>query len=240
MSYQVTDELGMERLLPEGEQIPWGDARHMFELRWCGQSPYSESYLVQWSALKDVQNGGSAKIMGFEYPSTITLGIRSHTGVDLLKPVETLKGRGLSIVSTDRGGQATIHSPGQLVIYPVLPLRVWNLAVKDYVGLLMETTSIWLSHYGVEARCCKEYPGVFTQKGKIAFIGIGIRKGVSFHGLSINVSNDLSLFSVIKVCGVHRMALDSMVPYPQPVDLEPLFREWCSCFSRRLDNRRAD
>ena len=70
--------------------------------------------------------------MGFEYPVTITLGIRGQTSVDLLESVEVLEKRGLSVIPTDRGGKATIHSPGQLVIYPILPLKNWGLGVKDY------------------------------------------------------------------------------------------------------------
>ena len=172
--------------------------------------------------------------MGFEYPVTITLGIRGQTSVDLLESVEVLEKRGLFVIPTDRGGKATIHSPGQLVIYPILPLKNWGLGVKDYVDFLMETTSIWLSNYGVDVKSCKGYPGLFSKKGKIVFIGVSVRKGVCFHGLSINVVNDLSLFSAIRVCGESEMNLDSIYPYPQSVELEPLFQQWCDCFSHKL------
>ena len=189
---------------------------------------------MQQSVLKEVQQGGLAKIMGFEYPATITLGLRSHVSVDLLKPIEALERQGISVVSTNRGGEATLHSPGQLVIYPILPLNDWKLGVRDYVNLLTETTALWLSRYGVESEARRDLPGVFTQRGKIAFVGVAVRQGVSFHGLSINVANDLRLFSLIRACGVPHLALDSIYPYPQPVELESPFQEWCSVFVQRL------
>ena len=204
----------------------------MFEEHWWGKQTYKRSYSIQKSVLKDIQGGLPGRVMGFEHPSTITLGIRSQVDEDFIESSDSLEEHGFVIVRTDRGGRATIHSPGQLVIYPILSLRELNIGVKDYVSLLVETTSLCLSHYGVKTKEGNNI-GVFTPRGKIAFIGLGVSKGVSFHGLSINVFNDLSLFSLIRPCGDSRLDVDSLAlsSSHQNLNLRAVFQVVVSVFS---------
>ncbi len=206
----------------------------MLEVQWFGKRPYNESCRIQHSGLQEIRYGATPKVMGFEYPTTITQGIRSQGFLDILKPRDFWESQKIPIVSTGRGGQTTLHSPGQLVIYPLLPLSSWRLGVKDYVHLLLKATSQWLLHQGVWACERKNHTGLFTERGKIAFVGIAVRYGVSQHGLSINVANDLRLFSMIKSCGIRHMDLDAIYPYPQKVELAPFFQSWCPYFTSQL------
>ena len=208
----------------------------MFERHWHKDKSYQESCVIQDSLIQAVQSRRlSGAVIGIEYSSAVvTLGVRSCREEDILEP-EILKEKGLDWVAIDRGGQATVHSPGQLVLYPILPLRVWKISVKDYVRLLVETTSVWLSNHGIQVRNSKA--GVFTQRGKMAFVGVAIHRGVSSHGVSINVTNDLSLFSLIRVCGVSNMNVDSMCRYESVQDMETLFHQWCECFLVHLTQK---
>ena len=206
----------------------------MLEIHWYENKSYHESCNLQNYFARSVKFRYSGIVLGFNYlDPVVTLGIRACER-DILDR-KTLEAHEFDVCATDRGGCTTIHSPGQMVIYPILPLKAWKLGVKNYIDLLMEATSTWLSLYDIEVIRCKK--GVFTERGKLAFIGVAVRQGVSLHGLSINVANDLRLFSLINPCGVSDLRVDSMCGYPkvgERVELEPLFKEWCRSFEQLL------
>jgi lipoyl(octanoyl) transferase len=196
----------------------------MFE--WLGTIEYGAALERQHQAW----NSGHAKVFGLEHPSVITLGKRGNPDADLRSTNE------IEVFTTDRGGQATLHSPGQLVIYPILPIREWELGVREFVELLQTTTRQTLKSYGVEAFEKCALPGLFTAHGKIAFTGIRIEKGISRHGISINISNDLGLFSNIRSCGMNDARLDKLNNYCD-VSLEQFFRSWSERFQNNLATR---
>lgn len=205
----------------------------IYEANWLGLTEYEKAQELQFRLADQVRLHPQIQILGLEHPSTITLGKRGEVATDLLWNSETLRSREISVQKIDRGGQATLHSQGQLVIYPLIPLPQLGLGVKKYVDLLQETTVQLLRNKNIDA-FLEDKPGVFTARGKIAFCGVRIDRGVTRHGISINVKNDLSLFGCIRSCGTSEASLDSVQAYLPEASLKDLFREWNEIFRRGL------
>jgi lipoate-protein ligase B len=200
---------------------------------WLGSTAYAEALLIQKNISDEVRNSSNAGVvLGLEHPPVITLGKRGSSE-DLLLDCE------MEVIEVDRGGQATLHSPGQLVVYPILKLRDLNLSVRGYVEQLEKSTIRMLSRYGIQASQGSQ-AGVFTERGKIAFVGVRIDRGVTRHGISINVSNDLGYFSKIRPCGFVNGRFDRMIDHVDPLgsgvlhSLEDVFRSWSQEFSQGL------
>lgn len=121
------------------------------------------------------------------------------------KPEHLLMPGDIPVVQTDRGGQVTYHGPGQVVLYPLLDVRRGKLGVRDLVSALENAVITLLSHYGVAAWAKPDAPGVYVAtplgEAKIASLGLRIRRGASYHGVALNVDNDLSPFARINPCG---------------------------------------
>lgn len=170
------------------------------ELKWLGVKEYEEALTQQILTADAVRKGAPARILACQHPTVITMGKRAENLNDVLVSMETLRSRNIKIVGTDRGGQATLHNPGQLVLYPILPLMRWGVSVRHYVEVLERTTALFLAEYGVAVGGGKE-PGLWVGENKIASFGIRVDRGVSHHGTAINISNDLRDFELIKSCG---------------------------------------
>lgn len=196
--------------------------------KWKGFISFQES-LEKQKELKDLALRGSIGFLGFESKNpTITKGLRA-TIEDIVWTQEKLKQYGFEEYSLHRGGQATLHAPGQLVIYPVMNISSICLKLKEFIFLLEEVTKDVLKDFGIASERTEKYVGLSTKKGKIAFFGIHLTEGISQHGLSINVSNDLSLFSSIKSCGVSNRSHDRLYDY-QSISTEDLFYIWIEKF----------
>ncbi len=107
----------------------------------------------------------------------------------------------IPVIQTDRGGQVTYHGPGQLVVYPLLDLRRRGMGIRQLVDLIEMALIEALGRAGITAETRPGAPGVFVGAAKIAALGLRIRRGWSYHGLSLNVDMDLSPFSSINPCG---------------------------------------
>ena len=130
-----------------------------------------------------------------EHPPVFTLGRNSKA--------EHLHDTGdIQVVQSDRGGQVTYHGPGQLIAYVLLDINRRQLGVQSLVNLLEQTVINLLSDHGIFAERRTKAPGVYVENRKIAALGLRVRKGCSFHGLSLNVDMDLAPFSMINPCGI--------------------------------------
>lgn len=134
------------------------------------------------------------------------------------KPEHLLNTGDIPVVQSDRGGQVTYHGPGQLVLYPLIQLKRYDLSVRDLVSLLETTVVDFLAGFDIKAYPKKDAPGVYTNNAagvaqKIASVGLRIRRGCSFHGVSINVAMDLSPFERINPCGYQGLAMAQMSDY---------------------------
>jgi lipoyl(octanoyl) transferase len=134
------------------------------------------------------------EIWFLEHPPVFTLGMsgkREH----LLAPGE------IPVVQIDRGGQVTYHGPGQLVVYTLVDLRRARLGIRDFVTALERAVVDFAATFGVTAECRRNAPGVYVNGRKLASVGIRVRRGASYHGLALNVCNDLEPFGRINPCG---------------------------------------
>ncbi|MBC6416016.1 MAG: lipoyl(octanoyl) transferase LipB [Bdellovibrionales bacterium] len=201
---------------------------------WMGTISFKQSLKLQESFKKKAQNKKNYFI-GFEVSHpVISLGLRADK-THILWKKKRLKKFNISVVKVRRGGQATLHAPGQLVIYPVVYLNSLGLKVKDFILFLQKVTKLFLEKYEINTTPGKDFAGLYTNKGKIAFFGIHISQGVNQNGLSINLDNDLSLFDSIKSCGHFLRLHDKMSNYQKgALEKEKLFLTWCDLFLKEL------
>ena len=129
-----------------------------------------------------------------EHPPVYTLG---QAG----KPEHILRDIGIPLVKIDRGGQVTYHGPGQVVIYLLLDLPRLKIKVRELVTAIEQAVIDLLADHGVTAERRDGAPGVYVGEAKIAALGLRIRNGCSYHGVSLNVDMDLSPFDAINPCG---------------------------------------
>lgn len=129
-----------------------------------------------------------------EHPPVYTLG---QAG----KPEHILEDIGIPIVKIDRGGQVTYHGPGQVVIYILLDLARLKIKVRELVTSIEQAVINLLAKYSVTAERRDGAPGVYVGDAKVAALGLRIRNGCSYHGVSLNVDMDLSPFAAINPCG---------------------------------------
>jgi lipoate-protein ligase B len=150
-----------------------------------------------------------------------------------------LRERNIPIVGVERGGQATLHNPGQLVIYPHINLRARGVKVKEYVEHVELTTKRFLQRFGIDAFCKGDEPGLYTLRGKIAFFGVRVQRGFTSHGLSINVRNHIEDFGLIRSCGKSEESFSRMQDYGVTAPLSFLFKCWCEEYFREPLQGRA-
>ncbi len=166
-------------------------------------------------------------IIGLEHPAVLTLGRRADVANEIHM-------HDIPILRSTRGGLATIHSEGQLVIYPIFNLKSLGLGVKDYVHLLLTTTQTVLNQFEVETYLDEKAIGLHSKNGKIAFCGIQVKQGISQHGISLNVRNDLSLFESIRSCGIENPPLDKLSNWGIDLSLAEIFLMWSEVFKKQL------
>ncbi len=140
-------------------------------------------------------------ILFLEHPAVFTLGRRG--GRDYLLVGESfLEQSGISVVQVERGGYITFHGPGQLVVYTLIDLEARRLGVTDFVAALEEIMLQSVRAWGLTAQRSAANPGIWMGRRKMGSIGIALRKGISFHGLALNINLDLTPFSWIQPCGL--------------------------------------
>ena len=135
----------------------------------------------------------------FEHPPTITLGTFGKKE-NILVPPEVMEQKGIAFYDSDRGGDATFNCPGQLVIHPIMNLRLRG--ARAYIADLEEMCSRVLMHYGIIVERSPQHPGIWVHSKQIGAIGLHISQGVSMHGLSLNINPDLTSFNLINLCGL--------------------------------------
>jgi lipoyl(octanoyl) transferase len=161
-----------------------------------------QNYQSVWQSMSDFTDSRSVEtadqIWLVQHPRVFTQG-QAGKADHLLNPGS------IPVIQSDRGGQVTYHGPGQLVIYPLIDLRRRSLGVRAMVTLLEQVAVELMAHFNVSAFSKADAPGVYVRRrgrdDKIASIGLRVRKGCCFHGMSINVDMDLSPFELINPCG---------------------------------------
>ena len=172
------------------------------------QMPYQPAWDRQLQAHDLVAAGQEERVLFVEHPPVITFGRRPGVSHNLLASDAQLATLGVQVVQSDRGGDITFHGPGQLVAYPIIRINDHHLSVGGYVHRLEAIIVDALTQLGVpNATTDPAAPGVWVpnatgQLAKICAIGVRIRRGVSMHGIALNVATDLSYFNLIIPCGL--------------------------------------
>lgn len=146
-----------------------------------------------------------------EHEPVITLGHRPEASRGLKAGPGELARQGVGLHQVERGGLATYHGPGQLMIYPIFRLK--GLGVKRFVNLLEEAVIRMLAGFGCQAWRRQGRPGVWTELGKIASLGLAVRQGVSLHGVGLNINTRLENFELINPCGVAGARMTSLAKH---------------------------
>ena len=153
------------------------------------------------------------EIWFLEHPPVFTLGMNG-------KREHVLAPGDIPVIQIDRGGQVTYHGPGQLVVYPLIDLRRAKLNVRDLVTALERAVIDYAATFDVTAECRANAPGVYVEGRKLASVGIRVRRNGSYHGLAMNVSNDLEPFSRINPCGYAGLQMTRLFDLGGPASLE--------------------
>ncbi len=144
-----------------------------------------------------------------EHPAVITLG-RNSNDKNLVWTQTELDSAGIDCVPSRRGGDVTLHAPGQLVGYPIVDLnhyqRDLHKFLRDLEAVLIET----LADFSLEGKRLPGKTGVWIAERKIASIGIAVQRWISYHGFALNINNDLSSFEAIIPCGLQGVSMTSM------------------------------
>ena len=148
-------------------------------------------------------------VLFLEHSSVFTLGRRGGREC-LLVSEEFLEKSGVQVIQVERGGNITFHGPGQLVAYPIVDLQGARIKVVDFVSGLEEVMLRTAAHWGIAAGRNSANRGIWVGPHKMGSIGIAVRRGISFHGLALNVRTDLTPFSWIQPCGLKDVGMTTM------------------------------
>ncbi len=163
-------------------------------LRGLGRREYQPVFAAMqaFTAARDVATPD--ELWWVEHPPVFTQGLAGKAE-HLLAPGD------IPVVQVDRGGQVTYHGPGQVVVYCLLDVRRLGLSVRGLVTVLERSVIDLLAAHGIAGRARPDAPGVYVGDAKVASLGLRLRQGRSYHGLSLNVAMDLEPFTRINPCG---------------------------------------
>ncbi len=157
-----------------------------------------QDYTQTWHAMKNFTQARDAntedELWIVEHPSVFTQGISG-------KAEHLLENSNIPVVNTDRGGQITYHGPGQLIVYCLIDLKRLGIGVKKMVSLIEVSIMDLLTKHQIESHTKTGAPGVYVDGAKIAALGLKVKNGRTYHGLSLNVAMELSAFTQINPCG---------------------------------------
>ena len=179
-----------------------------------GLVSYSDSFNAMSDFAINRSEESQDQIWVLQHPSVYTQGTACTQ--------DTLTMTDIPVVKSDRGGQITYHGPGQIIMYPLLKLRRYELGVKQLVNNLEKTIVNLLNFYGVAAQSRDKAPGVYVGEAKISALGLRIKRGTSYHGLSFNADMDLRPFTNIDPCGYQGLKVTQLADLIEPVDIDLL------------------
>lgn len=175
-----------------------------------------ETVWQEMQAFTESRNAQTAdEIWLVQHPPVFTLGLNG-------KPEHILDAGDIPVVECDRGGQVTYHGPGQLVVYLLLDLRRRELGVKALVHKMEQAIIDLLAEYQITSERREGAPGIYVDDAKIAALGLRVRRGCCYHGLSLNVDMDLQPFSRINPCGFESLVCDQLRQHTPTPDMQAI------------------
>jgi lipoyl(octanoyl) transferase len=210
------------------DHAPLTDRAHPepIHAEWLGRVPYREAWALQRRLAGERADGLIGdRLLLLEHPTVLTLGRNADASHVLTGPAQ-LAERGIEVIRVERGGEVTYHGPGQLVAYPILALSRRGLLLRPLVraleGAMVETCAA----FGVAAARRDGHPGCWCDPDgpaprKIGALGIRVERGVSYHGIALNVAPDLADFDLIDACGMPGVASTSIAAELGPAAAAP-------------------
>ena len=176
----------------------------------CGLADYRQILQLQHQLqekrrLSEIQN----TVLIVEHPPVITLGARQSANKLLVNKEELIR-KNIDVVDIRRGGGTTAHNPGQLVFYPILNLQEFDLGISEYIRVLESIGIELLEQLDVHSKRRKGFPGLWIGAKKIASIGVRVSKFITYHGMAININNDLGIFDFLIPCGLDDVEMISV------------------------------
>jgi lipoyl(octanoyl) transferase len=181
--------------------------REPIRATWLGRVPYREAWQLQKRlAAARADEAIGDRLLLLEHPPVLTLG-RQADERHVLAPPDALAARGIEVLRVERGGEVTYHGPGQLVAYPILALSSRGLLVRPLVRALEAAMVATCAASGVSASRRDGHPGCWCDPDgvaprKIGALGLRVERGVSYHGIALNIAPDLADFELIDACGM--------------------------------------
>jgi lipoyl(octanoyl) transferase len=203
------------------------DDNHKLRIRHLGRQDYNQVWEEMQDFTADRSDATPDEIWMVEHNPVFTLGLagkREH----LLNPGS------IPIIQSDRGGQVTYHGPGQLLAYIMFDLRRANTGVRRMVEALQDSVIELLRQHHVSAHTQAKAPGVYVDNRKVAALGLRVRRGCSFHGLSLNVDMDLEPFSRINPCGYPGLEVTQLKELGIELDLTQASEQLGECLKINL------
>lgn len=192
-------------------------------VKYLGTQEYQDTWskMLEFTQARDENT--EDEIWLLEHPPVFTLG---QAG----KPEHILNPHNIPVINTDRGGQVTYHGPGQIMIYVLCDLKRKNIGVRNFVCLLETIIIETLSHYNITAIGKRDMPGVYVDDKKIASIGLRVKRGCSYHGISFNINMDMTPFSYINPCGYENLQMTQIKDFEPSISIKAV----CECLHKVL------
>ena len=185
----------------------------MVELKRLGLTDYASTWQAMQAYTAQRDAGTPDQLWLTEHPPVYTLGLNR-------KDVRSPWRDDIPLVLTDRGGKITYHGPGQIVLYLLLDLKRRDLTVRQLVDRIEGAVIALLAEHGINAEGRPDAPGVYVDGAKIASLGLRLKNGCCYHGLSLNVDMDLSPFHAIDPCGYRGLQVTQLRDLGVPLDME--------------------
>jgi len=206
--------------------VPENSTQH-FIIRHLGLCDY-QTVWQEMQHFTDTRTADTAdEIWVLEHPPVFTLGLNG-------KSDHILDAGNIPVVKCDRGGQVTYHGPGQLIIYLLLDLRRRELGVKTLVHKIEQAIIDLLQKNNISGQRRKGAPGIYVDEKKIAALGLRVRRGCCYHGLSLNIDMDLEPFSRINPCGFEGLATDQLRLHDSAIDMQTIATSLLQQLQRQL------
>ena len=218
------------------------------EVRWLGRIRYREAWQLQHELVRArAADAVADQLLLLEHPPVLTLG-RQSDPAHVRAASEELQRRGIEIIRVERGGEVTYHGPGQLVAYPIVALAQRGVLLRPFVRALEGTMADTAAAYGVHAGQRPGYPGCWcdpdaARPRKLGALGLRVERGVTYHGIALNVTTQLSDFELIDPCGMPEADVTSIAreagwthgnSQPSTASVELAAGHFAAAFSMRL------
>ncbi|HPS20266.1 MAG TPA: lipoyl(octanoyl) transferase LipB [Candidatus Omnitrophota bacterium] len=202
-----------------------------------GVTRYGDAFRIQLDNLeKRITRGIPDTLIVTEHEPIVTLG-RLSSDSNILN-TKYFGDNSISIERTNRGGDVTYHAPGQLVFYPIVDLSAWGRDIATYIDFLEISVMKALIEIGVCAERIRDVRGVWARDRKIAFTGVAVKKWITYHGVSVNVNNDVEPFRHMNPCGIKNIKVTSVMnELGASQDLNRIKDIFCRHFISNFENQ---